>query len=333
MLAWAFHLRGDQYEGSPRAREAIDRAVALGEELGDDPIRGRPLLAKGIARLLSGRFEEAVALNGDAAGILTRSGELLWAFEAQSYYLWALMRLGRFDEAEVAATTMLDLAARSGSPTAAVDCQAALAMLREEREQFDEALALAHGAAEQGEAHRVFTCAAFGHMVEGGVRYRRGEYEAAIRSLLRSSRLARLTHAFFIENLGRAALSAAKWKSGERAAALAGWTAVLDSARATGDRYAEGEVLAFRGTAFAGEPETRAQGIADLEQSVGLLGELGARPAMSRAMLALADGLDAVGQRADAAAVAARAHALRQELGLPVQVATAAGPGQIGGTA
>jgi tetratricopeptide (TPR) repeat protein len=320
LLAWAFHLRGDQYEGNAAARRAIDRAVELGQDLGDDPIRARPLLAKGIARLLGGRFAEAAELSSEAARILERSGELLWAFESQSYFVWSLLRLGRFEEAEKAAVVMLDLADRSGSATASVDCQASLAMLREEREQYDLALSIARAAAEQGEAERLFTCAAFGHLVEGDIRYRRGEYRTAIRSLTKSSRLARLSHAYFIENLGRASLSAARWETGDRESALRGWSEAESAARTTADRYSTAEVLALRGAALAEEPATRAAGIDQLLESVHLLQDLGARPAASRAMLALAVALRSAGREVDADAAETSGRGLRQELGLPVEV-------------
>jgi tetratricopeptide (TPR) repeat protein len=321
-LAWAFHIRGDQYEGSPAARAAIDRAVELGESFGQDPIRGKPLLAKGVARLLGGRFAEASELTGEAARILEASGDLLWAFEAQTYYLWALMRLGRFDEAEVAATHMLDVADRSGSPTAAIDCQAALAMLREEREQFDEALTVARRAAEEGEAQGILVCAAFGHLVAGEVQLRRGDHASAIRSLQKSSRLARMTHAYFIENLGRASLSAARWQVGQRDAALKGWSAARDAAVGTADRYAEGEVLALRGASLAGDPGTLARGIDDLEASVRLLQDLGALPAVARASLVLADAYRVAGRDSDAEATEARGRDLRRALGLTEGVDT-----------
>lgn len=315
-LAYTLTLRGETYQASPAMREAVDRSVELGELLGDDPIRGRPLMILGAARLGAGQFSDAAELLARAAPLIESSGDLDWAFEAQSNLVWALSRLGRFDDAEREMTHLFELAERSGSQSAALDCQSVKAIVRSELEQFDEALTIAQQTAEKGEEKRILVCAAFGHLVAGEIRLKRGDYESALRSLTISGRLARTSKAFYIEALGRAALNAAKWRSGRREAALAGWADALAATHADGDRFSEAEVLAWRGASLAAEPESLADAIGDLEASAAILDELGARPLRARALLDLAAAYEAAGRAADAATAMDRAQSLRLELGL-----------------
>jgi predicted ATPase len=317
-LAFALQIRGDQYETSEALRRAVDRAVEVGATLGDDPIRGRPLLARGGARLMAGDYEEAVVDLAAAVPLLEESGDLLWAFEAQNNLAWGLSRLGRPAETDAAVARAVELAKRSGSPTANVDVKSTVAINYQEREDFDTALRIAQEAASEGEEKRVLTCAAFGHLTAGEILLRRGDTADAERALNRATRLARVMKAAFIENLGSAGLNAARWASGRRDEALAGWAQALERSRASGDPYAEAEVRWRRGAALAGETATRHDGIADLEAAAQGFAVLGARPARARALLDLATALAAAGRDADATRVAIEVRELRKELGLPV---------------
>jgi tetratricopeptide (TPR) repeat protein len=317
-LAYALQLRGDQYQSSAELRHAVDRAMALGEELGDDPVRGRSMLASGVARLMSGSFAEAGDLLARAVPLLEADDDLLWAFEAQNNLAWALVRLGRLDEAEAAVAHAVALAEHSGSPTAGVDVKSSIAILDLERERFEPALAMAREAAAEGEDKRILVCAAFGHLIAGEVCLRRGDAPSAARSLNRATRLGRLTQANFIENLGRAGLNAARWEEGEEATALAGWAEALELARGSGDRYAEAEVRWRRGAARARTEATRDDAIADLETAAQAFESLGARPATARALLDLAAAERAAGRADLAEAAQAKGDALRRQIGLEV---------------
>ena len=315
-LAFALQIRGDQYDTSETLRRAVDRAVEVGETLGDDPIRGRPLLARGGARLMAGAYEEAAADLAIAVPLLEGTGDLLWAFEAQNNLAWAYTRLGRRADAEAAVEHAVDLANRSGSPTAKVDVKSTVAINFQEREDFDSALRLAREAATEGEEKRVLTCAAFGHLTAGEILLQRGDTEEAERSLNRATRLARITKAAFIENLGKAGLNAARWAEGRREEALAGWSEALDRSVAEGDPYAAADVRWRRGSALAGEAATREAGIADLEAAVKGFEALNARPAQARALRDLAAGLAAAGRANEAERAADAASELRREVGL-----------------
>jgi class 3 adenylate cyclase/tetratricopeptide (TPR) repeat protein len=317
-LAYALQLRGDQYQSSVELRGAVDRALELGEELGSDPVRGRSMLASGVARLMSGAFVEAADLLGRSVPLLEADDDLLWAFEAQNNLAWALVRLGRLDEAGAAVAHAVALAERSGSPTARVDVKSSIAILDLERERFEPALAMAREAAAEGEEKRILVCAAFGHLIAGEVCLRRGDAASAARSLNRATRLGRLTQANFIENLGRAGLNAARWEEGEEATALAGWAEALELARNTGDRYAEAEVHWRRGAARARADASREEGIGDLETAVRAFESLGAMPATARVLLDLAAADRAAGRPDRGEDAQARGDAMRKRIGLEV---------------
>src|SRR5439155_19445710 len=250
--------------------------------------------------------------------LLEEAGALLWAFEAQSNLAWALVRLGRRGEVDAAVERAVELATRSGSPTAGVDVKSTVAINYQEHEDFDRALAIAREAAAEGQEKRVLTCAAFGHLTAGEILLRRGDTAEAERALNRATRLARVMHAAFIENLGSAGLNAARWASGRREEALAGWAGALERSRASGDPYATADVQWRRGAALAGEDMTRADGIADLEAAVEGFGALGARPAQARTLRDLAAAYAGAGRSRDAARAADEADGLRRELGLEV---------------
>jgi tetratricopeptide (TPR) repeat protein len=247
-------------------------------------------------------------------------GDLLWAFEAQNNLAWAYTRLGERAEADAAVTHAIDLADRSGSPTAKVDVKSTIAIHLQEREEFDEALRMAREAPAEGEEKRILTCAAFGHLTAGEILLRRGETAEAERSLNRATRLARVSQAAFIENLGRAGLNAARWAAGRHDEASAGWAEGLERAQETADPFAKADVLWRRGAALAGDDATREAGITDLEDAARGFAELNAKPARTRVLGDLIVAYRDAGRDEDAARTTDEMRRLRRDLGLPQAV-------------
>jgi tetratricopeptide (TPR) repeat protein len=225
-------------------------------------------------------------------------------------------RLGEFAQATDWMARARDLAVRSGDPNALLDVDIWEGMVASERGELLDGIEVTRRGLE--EAIRVDNkeCQVVGHLVIGEQEWRRGQFEQAVESFEQAKDVAQYCEIVNVELVAGAWLSAAR-SGAVRSEALAELDDSLARAQQLGDRFAQANVLALRAQARLRSLPANVDGaLADLEGALALFEEMGARPAIARALRAHADALGLAGRPGDAIAQNLRADELLAELGI-----------------
>jgi tetratricopeptide (TPR) repeat protein len=307
---------GEWYARSPAMRTSIERALELGERLGDDTLVAMPRGVIGSAEYSAGRFREAVADLASAVTLLERQERLANASIFASIAAMAEGRLGRFAEADDWVARAADLAERSGDPNAVVDANLAAGSVATERGRLAEAMEHTRRAIEQATEVGNVACALVGSFFLGDQHLRLGDPAGAIAPLEQSSQLAHYCDAGSYAGLSQAWLATARARSGgDLDTELADLDATLRIARENRDVVGEAEILRHRATLLASGPRPDWDAVfADLDAAVEVFQRIEARPALARTLDEYGMALQAAGRDDEAIEVLRRAAALAEEL-------------------
>jgi class 3 adenylate cyclase/tetratricopeptide (TPR) repeat protein len=267
VLARTAHLRYLQ-EGSGDAdalETELEGALAVGRELDDPHMLGRPLAIKGVTLAARGRRREAVTILEEALAYL----EGIDAADA-SFYAGQLgvinAELGDFEAARRAAERSHALAELSGDPNMLADADIFEGMALAMEGRRDEALALAKRGAASAAAVGNLGCEAVGSFVAGEQELALGEFGPAIAWLEKAN------------------LSAARAMAGEGAEALHGVETLLEQARAAHDPLGEARILMRRAEAHATVANgDRDQARSDIEACMTILRGMDTAPYLEEA--------------------------------------------------
>lgn len=300
-IARARHAQGEIPGISAALRRSMRRAEEIAAALGDDPLRGLPLMLNGLSQFVGSRFRKAGALFREAVPLLEAAAWYEDAAYASGLAAISSARLGEWGTAETWSLRQAELAERSGDPNALLDADIHRGLVESERGNVEEAIELGRRGAEAAEQVDNKACAVVGHFLVGSEHFRSGRPEAAIEALERSTEIAQYCDLADVENLSRALLSAARSQLGRGEEALGELAVALARAREIGDRLGEGEILRHRAAVRARttEPDWKAVDT-DFRASIAVFEDLETRPYLARALRAYASALEAQGRMAEA---------------------------------
>jgi class 3 adenylate cyclase/tetratricopeptide (TPR) repeat protein len=315
-VGWVRHVMGEWYATSPPMRTSIERALELGERLGDETLVAMPRGVIGSAEYSAGRFREAVADLTSAVTLLERQERFANASIFASIAAMANGRLGRFVDADDWVARAADLAERSGDPNAVVDSNLAAGSVATERGRLAEAMEHTRRAIEQATEVGNVACALVGSFFLGDQHLRLGDAAGAIAPLEQSRQLAAYCDAGSYAGLSQAWLATARARSGgDLAAELADLDATLGIARDNRDAVGEAEILHHRATLLAGAPAPDWGGVlADLDAALEVFERIEALPSVARILDDYGMALQAAGREDEALEVLRRAADLAEEL-------------------
>lgn len=262
---------------------ALERALEIGNQLGDPHIMGRPLAIKGVTLAARGQRREAVRTLEQALlqleGIDTASAAF---YAGQLGVINA--ELGDFAAARRATDRSHALAELSGDPNMLADADILEGMALAIEGRRDEALALARRGAEGAAAIGNLGCEAAGSVLAGEQELALGKFGQAIGWLQKANDIATYCSAIDIQRMSAANLKVARAMAGEGAEALHGLDALLDQARAAHDTLSEARILLRRAEAHATVANgDRDQARSDVEASMRILRRIETVPYLEEA--------------------------------------------------
>jgi hypothetical protein len=225
-------------------------------------------------------------------------------------------RLGEFAAAERAIDRSKRFAAL-GDGIARLDSLIARTAIHLERGDVADASALALECAETSETLGAVSCAVASNVFLGVSRLLLEDAPGARAPLERGLELSLVTYMAPLRTIATGQLGSVNARLGDIAAAEAGWSGALASARASGDRYGEAMTLWGRARTHArqSKPDWDAA-LSDLDLTLNLLEAMDARPSIARALRDRVQVLRAVGRGEDADEAERRSREIAGELAL-----------------
>jgi hypothetical protein len=225
-------------------------------------------------------------------------------------------RLGEFAAAERSLALASGIAG-SGDPIAALDVDIARSAVLVERGDFAAGGALATSCAARSEELGAIACAAPSNMISGAAHLGRDDAAGAQAPLERGEEIAHVAGMGAFQTLVEGLLGTVHARLGDLPRGSAGWTAALDRAGTTHDRYGEAITRWHRGVTLArATPPDGAGGLADLDIATRLFEEMEARPSLARTLRERAKVLRLLDRSAEAEAADERSRSIAAELGL-----------------
>lgn len=286
---------GSEWYGDEGFREVMDKAFALAPSIEDRGLAAR--LSGLMGQVLRGNdeFLEAASLMGDAVVPLEEAGRTTDAAMNAIMTADVLGQHGDFEAAHQWIERGLDLARRSGNPTAIADANLINGRLL--ATQGDVAAALKHtrrGMELAADAENLY-CELVGNFLVADQQLRLGQAAEAIPHLEKSFELGEYCNAAGFMMLGRAWIASAKAQLGE--VDPDAYATSLEQAVAGRSRSGEAAVRLHRGIMVSSMPDPDWESaFADFERAIALLDEIEARPDEARAIHAYAMALDAAGR-------------------------------------
>jgi len=307
--------RGESYTTSPALRDALDVALRLGDEIGDDRVRAEPLALIGSARLDAGDYSDAIAHFQQALPIMESHQDLKGAALASGHLARAYARIGNFDAARAAATHAMVMAERCGDPNVILDITIFQGIVAADQGALAEAIRLTSEGVRMADDVGNTYCSLVGNFYLGDQHLRIGDAAQALRLLQRSSDLAAFCDASSMLSLSGAWIGAARARLGEDA--MDSFAPSLRHAEVIADEYGQGLILQLRASAWARQPVPDwARAAGDLEAAAERFERLGAVPALARSLADLGRAFGAMGEADAAAGATERSEALAREIGL-----------------
>jgi len=305
-------LQGGQSADHPLVARSLKRVDEIGEALHDPFLTATPLGLVGMAQVFMGPVRDGVAKLEEAVPVLESGPNTIGAAFARGALAMGYATLGRFAEADAAATRARELAER-GDLVAQLDGLIAESMVKSAEGQLDRAIPIASECVRKAQETGASACVLASSWVLGDVFHRQGRYAEARDVLQLGSDVAQSVD----RRTWRPTLQA--WL-GSAAAALgevpeADWAEALDTVRQAGNIMGEAGIRGKRGEALATRGEYPAA-LEDLEASAAILEDQGARPNLARVLRGLGHTLRQAGRPDEAEPVLRRSLALFEELGL-----------------
>ncbi len=307
---------GSEWYGDEGFRDVMDRAFALAPSLEDRGLAARLSGLMGQVLRGSDEYIRAASLMGDAVAPLEQAGRTTDAAMNAILTADVLGQHGDFDEAHRWIDRGLELAVRSGNPTAIADANLIKGRLLATQGEVEEALQHTRRGMDLAANAENLYCELVGNFLVADQQLRLGQAAEAIPHLEKSFELGEYCNAAGFMMLGRAWIASAKAQLGEVDPDR--FATSLDQAVAARSRSGEAAVRLHRGIMVAGMPDPDwDSAFSDFERAIALLGEIEARPDEARAIHAYAMALDVAG-RPDGVAKLAEASRLFKELGMSV---------------
>ena len=316
LYAWDTLVRGlAQSDGGsdPSYGERLEHAYALLPRLTSTSTAALLRAARGSALRSADRYAEALEPLSLAVDGLETVGDLAAASFNASMLADTYAQLGRFAEAEAAVERAAELAARSGDPNSILDADIIRGFIAANRGDLSSAMEYTQRGVAAAESVGNTFCTLAGSFIMGEVQLRRGEVDAAITNLQKSTGLAQYCNAVGYEVLGQAWLAAARAHQGPMH--REDFEEPLRRAVAMGTPRGEGLVLLQRATAASRHGQYEAA-VPDFERALTCFAEYGGKPLIARTELAFGTMLEAAGRRSEAEPHLAAARRLLAELGI-----------------
>lgn len=303
-------------EALAELRELLPSIESLADSLGDERLRALPMSIEAQRRWGRGDLRGVVEIFTTLTPLLEANLDYAGAAESAGLAAVAAGRLGDFVDAADGIDRAREFALRSGDPNAILDVDIWEGMIASERGELLAGIDVTRRGVE--EAIRVDNkeCQVVGHLVIGEQEWRRGEFEQALESFEQAKDVAQYCEIVNVELVAGAWLSAAR-SGATRSDSLAELDESLARARELGDRFSEAHVLLLRAQARQRSLPADVEGaLADLEAALAIFEEMGARPALARALQACADVLVLAGRASEADAQRERSQQLLTDLGI-----------------
>ncbi|HEX9494956.1 MAG TPA: hypothetical protein VGA38_04270 [Candidatus Limnocylindria bacterium] len=315
-IAFLRRSRGEVVTTSAELKRAVDRAAAIGAELGDPTAQAIPTAYMAVGMIFSGQLKEGTALLGPALETIATKAD-----PVSASILAGLLTLGNARRGEFAAAERsLELAARlarNGDPIATLDADIARSGLLVERGDIAAGELLATTCAARSEELGVIACAAPANMITGIAHLARDDVEGARAPLERGDEVAHLIGMLGFQTVVEGLLGSVQARLGDLPRGNATWAVALERAGSMHDRYGEAVTRWQRAIALArATPPDHTTALADLDSATALFDEMGARPSLARTLRERARVLGALGRSADAGADERRSRAIAADLGL-----------------
>ena len=315
-IAFLRRMRGETMMGSPELKHAAERAGEIGAARGDASAQAIPKAFMAIGMMFSGELRQGATELEEALDVIAVEADHVSGAILAGLLTIGLSRLGEFAKAEVSLARARKLA-EGGDPIGILDADIAFSALLVERGDLAEGEALATSCAAISEELGAVACAVPANVISGAAHLARNDAAGARAPLERGEELSHVSSMGAFQTLAEGMLGAVRARLGDLAAANVGWTAALERAVSTEDRYGEATTLWQRAGARAqASPPDLETALADIDRAAKLFEEMEARPSFARVLRDQARVLRAVGRTAGADEADARARSIATELGL-----------------
>jgi tetratricopeptide (TPR) repeat protein len=316
---WVAFLRrqaGEVPDSSPQLKSALERAVQIGEALGDPNVAALPKAFLGSYLSFTGHLREGARDMREALETIETRSDPLSAAMLSDFLAMTYARLGDFAAAEEALASSERLATRA-DPIAGVDVMIAGSAVHLERGELDKASAQSLECAVRSEELGAYACVVASNVMFGAASLAMEDARSAIGPLERGTELCFVTNMAPMRTLTQGLLASVRAQLGDLPSGVAGWDEALASARTMHDRYGEAQVLWGRGRTMARQvPPDWSVALADLDRAVELFEAMEARPSLARALHDRAQALRALGRGDEAEEAESRSLELGRQLNL-----------------
>jgi tetratricopeptide (TPR) repeat protein len=308
-------FRGDRPENSQLIRDSLEKVTEIAKELNDPFIAAIPNALMGLFKVFTGDMVEGVAELRAVVPLLEAKRAFVLSSFSEVALAIGLARLGRFDEAEVAAAKAAELS-KDGDLIARLDSMIAQSMVHSLRGELNQAIPLATQCTQLSEETGATACVVASNFVLGDTYMRQGKFQSAQIAFERSNEVAES----FGEHNFRPSLVAymrANDASMGQFADRAGFDSALQMAQNQGDRFGEAAIIWKRAQFEASRPDgDRPAMFGDFETAAAAFSKMEAKPFLARTLRDWGEALRAADKRADADAKLKQALALFEEMGI-----------------
>jgi tetratricopeptide (TPR) repeat protein len=312
MLIALGRLQAGESSTEPLVQRSLDRIAEIGEATSDPSLRALPLALVGMSHVFSGSVREGVRALEEAVPLLDDSHDSIGAAFARGALAMGYAVMGEFAKADEAARRATEIAAK-GDLVAQLDALIAESIVRSARGDLEGAVPLARECVERAEETGASGCVVASAWVLGDAYHRLGRFAEARDVLQRGADISGIVDRKVWRPTLQAWLGSATVALGD--ADTGHWEEALEGARSIGNTQGQAGILAKRAEAAVARGEIEAA-IRDFAASTKLLEDLGARPALARALQAWGVALNSAGRTTEAEALLRRSLALFEELGL-----------------
>ncbi|WP_307851220.1 BTAD domain-containing putative transcriptional regulator [Nocardiopsis sp. MG754419] len=228
-----------------------EKALQASDKQGNRRGRAVTTIGLGIAQYISGRFNSAITLFGEARDILQEIGDEHGASRALANLGMVYERVGRFRDSAACIKGALDYAVNKGDQKIAALQWGNLAVLHQTLGEHDDALRCAENSARAAAQIGLETNQAYIKRVMGEARTGRGELEEAVRDLREALELSQRFRLRTNEIYVRNSLGVAFRASGRMAEALEEHGAALELKEEGSGHSGEAEILTDLGVTRA----------------------------------------------------------------------------------
>jgi tetratricopeptide (TPR) repeat protein len=315
--------RGERAETSPELKQSLDRVTEIGRQLHDPLIDALPRSIIGLFQVFTGNLREGVETLEQVSPLLAEKHDFVGSSFALVALALGLGRMGRFDEAEVAAKRAMEIA-ESGDVIAKIDALIAQSGVRSMRGDLEGAVPIARQCTELAEQSGATACVVASSFVLGDALMRQGKFGDARIVFERSGTIADVTEQRIFRPSITAYLRSSAASLGEFTLAGRTFDEALDEARSVHDRWGATHVIWKRADTEAkkadGERDSE-QMRADYAAAASAFEEMGARPFEARVLRDWGEALQRVGRTAEGDTQLQAAVGLFDELGLEREAA------------